>query len=79
MSAAKQKGMTTDLETGYVVGCKTVLVRTGYGPTSEEQFVDRPFQPDYVADNVLEASRWILKQTVAGNHAGQVWHDFGEV
>ncbi|MGH2592869.1 MAG: D-glycero-beta-D-manno-heptose 1,7-bisphosphate 7-phosphatase, partial [Anaerolineae bacterium] len=54
----------TDLETGYVVGCKTVLVRTGYGLTSEEQFVDRPFQPDYVADNVLEASRWILKQAV---------------
>ena len=52
----------TDLETGYAVGCTTVLVRTGYGLGSEEQFVDQPFQPDHIADNLLAASRWILKQ-----------------
>ncbi len=52
----------TDLETGFAVGCKTVLVRTGYGLRSEEQFVGRPFQPDHIADDVFEASRWILRQ-----------------
>jgi len=52
----------TDLETGYAVGCKTVLVRTGYGLGSEEQLAGQPFQPDYIADDVLDASRWILEQ-----------------
>ncbi len=53
----------TDLEAGYAVGCRGILVRTGYGRESEKQVITHNFQPDYVAANLLEASQWILKRS----------------
>lgn len=51
----------SDLAAGYAVGCRPILVRTGYGGESEEQFIDHNFQPDFIAENVLGAVKWILQ------------------
>lgn len=51
-----------DIETGYAVGARGVMVMTGYG--REEYETGRrswPRQPDYVAEDLLEAVRWILE------------------
>jgi D-glycero-D-manno-heptose 1,7-bisphosphate phosphatase len=54
----------SDLEAGLAVGCRGVLVRTGYGLKAERLFRNCEFQPHYVATNVLEAAHWILMQHV---------------
>ncbi len=51
-----------DLQAGDAVGCRTILVRTGYGRESEKEMADGEFQPEYVADDLLAAAQWILKQ-----------------
>lgn len=50
-----------DLKAGEAVGCRTILVRTGYGLESEKGLAGGEFQPDHIADDLLEASRWILQ------------------
>jgi D-glycero-D-manno-heptose 1,7-bisphosphate phosphatase len=52
----------SDLEAGYAVGCRGVLVRTGYGLQAEKKFSNYKFQPHHVAANIFEAARWILTQ-----------------
>jgi len=53
----------SDLEAGLAVGCRNILVHTGYGQESENEFSGAAWQPEYVADDLLEAARWILKQS----------------
>ena len=50
----------SDLEPGLIVGCRTILVRTGYGREAEQMLNNCSFQPDCIADTLLEATRWIL-------------------
>jgi D-glycero-D-manno-heptose 1,7-bisphosphate phosphatase len=50
-----------DLQAGEAVGCRTILVRTGYGLESEKALAGSNFQPDHIAGDLLEASRWILQ------------------
>ncbi|HTY12660.1 MAG TPA: D-glycero-beta-D-manno-heptose 1,7-bisphosphate 7-phosphatase [Candidatus Omnitrophota bacterium] len=45
-----------DIEGGNKAGAKTVLVLTGH-----EKISDMKVKPDHVADNLLEAAKWILK------------------
>jgi len=52
----------SDLEAGLAMGCRNILVQTGYGPESTNEFSGAAWGPEYVADNLLEAVRWILKQ-----------------
>jgi len=53
-----------DVECGRRAGVRTILVRTGYGAALER---DADFKaPDFVADNVREAARWILEGAPAG-------------
>lgn len=54
----------SDLEAGHAVGCRIVLVRTGYGLESEEMLAHLEFRPDYIANDVLDASQWILRQRI---------------
>jgi D-glycero-D-manno-heptose 1,7-bisphosphate phosphatase len=49
----------TDISCGRAAGCKTILVRTGEGRKAEEH---PTIKPDYVADDLLAAANWILKQ-----------------
>jgi D,D-heptose 1,7-bisphosphate phosphatase len=48
---------TRDIKTGKAAGCKTVLVKTGYGGLDKKYDV----VPDYVAKNLYEATNIILK------------------
>jgi D-glycero-D-manno-heptose 1,7-bisphosphate phosphatase len=50
----------SDLRAGLAVGCKTILVRTGYGQTVEKALPEKGLKLDYIADDVLEAVRWIV-------------------
>lgn len=52
----------TDLAAGLAVGCRLILVRTGYGRQAEREFAHQDFQPDFVAQDLWEASRWIVTQ-----------------
>jgi D-glycero-D-manno-heptose 1,7-bisphosphate phosphatase len=52
----------SDLEAGRAAGCRTVLVRTGYGFATEAQLDGHAWQPNFVATDLLEAARWILAQ-----------------
>lgn len=54
----------SDLDAGHAVGCRTVLVRTGYGVQAEQTFAGHPFQPDHVADDLFDAARWIVEQDI---------------
>jgi D-glycero-D-manno-heptose 1,7-bisphosphate phosphatase len=51
-----------DVEVGSRVGSRTVLVRTGYGSQVETELGSHDVQPDFVADDLREASAWILAQ-----------------
>ena len=52
----------SDLEAGRAAGCREILVRTGYGDRSETLLDGSVPRPDYVADDLLEAARWIKEQ-----------------
>jgi D-glycero-D-manno-heptose 1,7-bisphosphate phosphatase len=52
----------TDLLPGETLGGHTILVLTGYGQQERELARQRGFQPDYVADNLYGAARWIVDQ-----------------
>jgi D,D-heptose 1,7-bisphosphate phosphatase len=49
--------MPKDIEAAKRAGAKGILVRTGYG--QEHRAFD--VEPDYIAGNILDAVRWILK------------------
>ncbi|HQR32602.1 MAG TPA: D-glycero-beta-D-manno-heptose 1,7-bisphosphate 7-phosphatase [Blastocatellia bacterium] len=52
-----------DLAMAQAVGARSVLVLTGYGREEfENDSANWPQQPDYVAENLLEAVRWVINQ-----------------
>ena len=50
----------TDLLPGIELGCRTVLVRTGYGQSLLDAGALKDVPVDYVASSVLEAANWIV-------------------
>ena len=50
---------TMDISAGKNAGCKTILVKTGYGGKDGKYNVD----PDYIADDLLQASNIIKSKT----------------
>jgi D-glycero-D-manno-heptose 1,7-bisphosphate phosphatase len=46
-----------DIEFGINAGCKSIYIMTGHG---EKHLKDLKAKPDFVADNLLEAAKWIL-------------------
>lgn len=80
MVLTAQKDFDLDLSTCYVigdrgdwdmglantVGCKGILVRTGLGEGSigEFRYTWESINPDYVAEDVLDAVKWILNDRV---------------
>jgi len=50
-----------DIQLARVIGARGVLVRTGYGVTAEETPV-AGLVPDAIADNLMSATSWILRQ-----------------
>ncbi|MDI6785639.1 MAG: HAD family hydrolase [bacterium] len=53
----------SDIGAGFNVGCKTVLVLTGYGKEELERQKQWPYQPNYIAKDLYSAASWIT------NHA----------
>ena len=51
----------SDFEMGKNSGCKTIHVLTGYGINEKDEF-----NPDYIAKDLLDASKWIV-----GNEKGK--------
>lgn len=54
----------TDMLAAQAVGAMKILVLTGWGEGSLSQYrVEwKEVEPDYIAENLLEAVRWLLKQ-----------------
>ena len=46
----------SDFELGKNSGCRTIHVLTGYGNTAKHEV-----KPDYFAENLLDAAKWILR------------------
>jgi histidinol phosphatase-like enzyme len=51
-----------DLEAGRAAGCRTVLVRTGYGAHWERTAGPDGLPADWIANDILDAAQWILQQ-----------------
>ena len=52
----------SDVEFGRKAGCKSILVLTGYGKGELEYHRDKlDREPDYIADDILDAAKWIVK------------------
>ena len=50
----------TDVQAGVAAGARGILVRTGYGRTSESA-PKRPVEPVTIADDLIAAAAWILR------------------
>ena len=65
-----------DVEAGHRAGCQSILIKTGHGQDellllgkadSSNSASSNPLQqPEYVAENILEAVNWILEQDFEG-------------
>ncbi|WP_342598893.1 HAD-IIIA family hydrolase [Psychrobacillus sp. FSL H8-0483] len=55
---------STDMLAAHAVGAMKILVLTGWGKSSLQQCRDawKNVEPDYIAENLLEAVRWLLKR-----------------
>ncbi len=57
-----------DVEMGYAVGARSVMVKTGFGREEYETQRERwPRPPEFVAEDLLEAVRWILSRERAAS------------
>jgi D-glycero-D-manno-heptose 1,7-bisphosphate phosphatase len=50
----------TDVQAGVAAGARGILVRTGYGRSSEAM-AKRPVEPATIADDLIAATAWILR------------------
>ena len=54
----------SDIDAGRRVGCRTILVLTGYGEQAREEFISSNFQPNHTSTDLYDAVKWILAQRV---------------
>jgi len=53
---------STDMELAHRCGLKGVLVKTGYGRGEMEYIIPHsPYKPIYIAEDLLDAVKWILQ------------------
>lgn len=52
----------TDLQAGMGAGCRTILVRTGYGATTEAQLEAHVIRPDAIVDDIGAAVSFLLER-----------------
>jgi D-glycero-D-manno-heptose 1,7-bisphosphate phosphatase len=53
----------SDILPGVELGCRTILVRTGYGQAHQDAGALDGVALDHVADTLLDAADWILQQS----------------
>ena len=51
-----------DMEAALRAGMRGILVRTGYGKEAENELHNAAVKPVHIADNILEAVRWIIRR-----------------
>ncbi|WP_440118958.1 HAD-IIIA family hydrolase [Paenibacillus sp. QZ-Y1] len=53
----------TDMLAAHEVGAKKIIVRTGWGNSSLSKYRDKWIEanPDYIAEDILEAAHWIIR------------------
>ena len=51
----------TDIKAAHNISAKGILVKTGYGGTEVNRIEKEDIIPDYIADNLYEAVKWIIK------------------
>ena len=56
---------STDVEVGQRAGCKTVLLRSGFGERVLSGEYQWPVEPDFVADTLVEAIDWVVGDLAA--------------
>jgi D-glycero-D-manno-heptose 1,7-bisphosphate phosphatase len=54
----------TDLLPGVELGCRTVLVRTGYGQSLLDAGALDDVPVDHVSDDLLDTAEWVLSQSI---------------
>ena len=52
-----------DIHAGKNGGCKSILVLTGAGRETLGKIQAHHEQPDYIAEDILDATRWIIGQS----------------
>lgn len=52
----------TDVEVGHRAGCRSVLLRSGYGEDVLAGRYQWAVEPDHVAETIVEAAAWVLTQ-----------------
>jgi len=52
---------STDVGLGRHLGLKAILVKTGFGKSEINKLNGKALKPDFIAEDLLEASTWILK------------------
>jgi D-glycero-D-manno-heptose 1,7-bisphosphate phosphatase len=50
----------SDLAAGREAGCRAILVLSGYGQDAQAEIGQHEFEPDYVAQGLWDAARWII-------------------
>jgi D-glycero-D-manno-heptose 1,7-bisphosphate phosphatase len=59
----------SDVNFGKKAGCKSILLLTGYGKGDLEYHRDQlDGEPDYIAEDILDAARWIVRDLEALGH-----------
>jgi D-glycero-D-manno-heptose 1,7-bisphosphate phosphatase len=56
---------STDVEVGQRAGCRTVLLRSGYGERVLAGEYQWKVEPDFVADTLVEAIDWVVQDLAA--------------
>jgi D-glycero-D-manno-heptose 1,7-bisphosphate phosphatase len=52
----------SDVRAGHAAGCRAVLVRTGRGRAQADLPEAQSVRPEFIADDLLGAVRWVLQQ-----------------
>jgi D-glycero-D-manno-heptose 1,7-bisphosphate phosphatase len=60
----------SDVNFGKKAGCKSLLLLTGYGKGDLEYHRDKlDGEPDYIAEDILDAARWIVRDLKASGQS----------
>ncbi|MNC47111.1 D-glycero-beta-D-manno-heptose-1,7-bisphosphate 7-phosphatase [compost metagenome] len=62
---------STDMLAAHAVGALKILVRTGWGESSLTEYREQwsETEPDYIADDILDAVHWILEKKALNTHS----------
>ncbi|MCK5594974.1 D-glycero-beta-D-manno-heptose 1,7-bisphosphate 7-phosphatase [bacterium] len=57
-----------DIKAAHNVSATGILVRTGYGKSEQDDLKEADIMPDYIAEDLYEAVKWIIKDMKRGKN-----------